>query len=824
VEGKLGGFRGFATLGGQSGGGYKLPSMNETGNNENSAFEAALALHQQGQFAAAGEAYRAILADDPAHGAARLNLGHALRRLGRDEEAEAAFQAATELPDSAAGAWYNLGNLLASRRDFGPAEAAFRKSIELQPEMAPAHYQLGCVLRDRGLIAAAIEAFQNATTLDPQLTVAQMNLGNVLRAAGRLKDSAAAHRAALALDPESWESHYNLARCLEEAGDPGAEAHLEEALDRSPWPAAVHHGFAEAAAARAAFERALEHYRAAYALEPQRHRARMGIGWALMRTGRPDAALREFAEAARSIGSDIQLLSELATMQWSLKLREEPIALLRRVVQLAPKNPEALVNLARALSSVWEIGECIELCERALAIDSDHRPAATLRGYALVEMGRVDDGIAAFRSSAASGPQAAAPNASLLFSALYSDTLSAAEVAGLHRIEGAKWESGKGTPAVHANAAAPERRLRIGYLSPDFKGNHPVAIFLKPLLRHHDRRRFEIFGYSSPDYIDETTSEIQALVDHWRDVSHWSDERLARTIEDDRIDILIDLAGLTAKTRIGALRSRPAPLQMCYIGYPHSTGLPFIDYLIADKTVAPPETDGLLVEQPLRVDHCVFCYAPDAPDWPPLQPEITGARGHVVFGSFNHVPKLTDTTVALWSRILDRVPDSRLRLKAAPFADAAIRQRYRELFGQQGIAPGRLDLDGPSPYPDLMAAYRHIDIGLDPVPYNGGTTTYQALWMGVPVVTLAGRNFCSRMGASILSNLDLHDLIAEEADSYVDIAVRLANDRGRRQELRTGLRERILNAQSCDAALFTANLEARLRDAWRDWCRRHNAD
>ncbi len=170
------------------------------------------------------------------------------------------------------------------------------------------------------------------------------------------------------------------------------------------------------------------------------------------------------------------------------------------------------------------------------------------------------------------------------------------------------------------------------------------------------------------------------------------------------------------------------------------------------------------------------------------------------------------------------MPDSRLRLKAAPFADAAIRQRYRELFEQQGIAPGRLDLDGPSPYPDLMAAYRHIDIGLDPVPYNGGTTTYQALWMGVPVITLAGRNFCSRMGASILSNLDSDDLIADEADSYVDIAVRLANDRGRRQELRTGLRERILNAQSCDAALFTANLEARLRDAWRDWCRRRNAD
>ena len=559
-----------------------------------------------------------------------------------------------------------------------------------------------------------------------------MNLGNLLRASGDLPGAAIAHRAALALTPESWEVRYNLARALEEAGDAEAEAHFEYALDLSPQPATVHHGFADAAAARGNFTIALEQYQSALALEPQRRRAQIGLGRAQMRLGQREQALREFADVSAKIGTDIQLLSELATVQWSLKLREEPVALLRRVVRLAPENPDALINLARALSSVWEISECVEMCERALIIVPDNNAARRLQGYALVEAGRANDGIAAFTEV---GEPNGGPNASLLFSTLYSDTMTAGEVADLHRTEGAKWPASGRLIESYGNVANPVRKLRIGYLSPDFKGNHPVAIFLKPLLRNHERKSFEIFAYSSPDYVDETTQEIAALADHWRDVTTWSNERLTAAIET----------------------------------------------------------------------------------------EIATARDHVVFGPCNHVPKLTETTVSLWARIIGQVPNSRLRIKAAPFTDAAIRQRYRNLFAGHGIAPERIDIDGPSEFPDLMATYRHIDIGLDPVPYNGGTTTYQTLWMGVPVVTLAGENFCGRMSASILGNLGLDELIAESEEDYIRASVRLAEDAPRRAELRIGLRETIRNARSCDPAAFTLNLETKFREIWRDWCARRNA-
>ena len=223
-----------------------------------------------------------------------------------------------------------------------------------------------------------------------------MNIGNLSRASGDLPDAAVAHQAALALNPEGWEIHCNLARALEEASDAKAEEHFEYALDLSPQPATIHHGFEDAAATRGNFTIALKQYQSALVLEPQRRRAQIGLGRAQMRLEQSEQALREFADVSAKVGTDIQLLSELATVQWSLKLREEPAALLRRVVRLAPENPDALVNLARALSSVWEISECVEICERALIIVPDNNAARRLQGYALVEAGRANDGIAAF--------------------------------------------------------------------------------------------------------------------------------------------------------------------------------------------------------------------------------------------------------------------------------------------------------------------------------------------------------------------------------------------------------------------------------------------
>ena len=777
------------------------------------SFETALARHRDGDLEGAVAAYRALLDDRADYGPALLNMGQALRRLGREEEAIECYERATELPDAAGGAWYNLGNLHLARRQFEVAESAFGKSIELTPDLAPAHFQLGCVFRDQGRSHDAISHFEQAATIDPKLHAAAMNLGNSLRAVGRLEDALAAHRRALELAPEAWEVQYNLARTLDEMADPGADTHFEKALAAAPDRGRVHQGFAAALTARGDFGRAEKHYRAAIAAGPDRLRLLIGLGRTLMRLDRRAEALAVFDDLIQKAGRDVVLLSELATAEWGLKLREEPIAVLRRIVQILPNNADAHVNLARALAGVWEIGEAVDCAQRALEIEPGRRDALTLRGYNLVEMGRVEEGLAIFEAAGADRPA----DASRLFASLYSDRLTTEELAALHRREGERWHETDSMP--HENSPDPERRLRVGYLSPDFKGNHPVAIFLKPVLAHHDRNQISVTCYSAPDYVDETTLAIRELADEWHEVGNWTDARLARQIREDGIDIMVDLAGLTAKTRIGALRGRPAPVQACYIGYVHSTGLPFIDYLIADHVVAPPGSESLFVEKALCVDDCVFCYDPEE-DLPDVGLEIARGRPEIVFGSCNHVPKLTETTIDLWAEILRGVPKSRLKLKAAPFADRAVRERYWSLFEARDVARSRIDLDGPSEYREFMAHYQHIDIALDPVPYNGGTTTYQALWMGAPVVTLAGANFCSRMSASFLGNLGLNELIAETPEEYVEIATGLANDRDRVLDLRAGMRDRMRAAPCCDPARFTRNLESLYRDIWRDWCAR----
>ena len=436
-----------------------------------------------------------------------------------------------------------------------------------------------------------------------------------------------------------------------------------------------------------------------------------------------------------------------------------------------------------------------------------------------MKQGQVEAGLAAYQAGARDAPDDDENAAGLLFSSIYSDRLSPEDTLAMHKRRMATWRRRRPPAASFANAPEPDRKLRIGYLSPDFKEQHPVGILLKPILTHHDRDRFEHVCCASIETRDESSRLFEHLSQTWHDVFGWNDERLASQIRADGIDILIDLAGHTSGSRIRVLRNRPAPIQACFIGYPHSTGLDAVDYLIADSIVCPPELDHLCSETVLRLDHCVFCFVPNE-DRPAVDVEAASRREAVTFGSFNNVPKLTPTTVAIWSEILTRLPDARLKLKAGPFADADTRERFWRSFEDQGVVRDRITLARPTPLAEMMREYGDIDIGLDPIPYNGGITTCQALSMGVPVVTLKGGSFCRRMGASILTRIGLDALIAETREAYVEAAVALAQDHDRRLALRASLRERLTAAPMCDPEAYTRNLERMYRHAWRRWCRK----
>jgi protein O-GlcNAc transferase len=369
----------------------------------------------------------------------------------------------------------------------------------------------------------------------------------------------------------------------------------------------------------------------------------------------------------------------------------------------------------------------------------------------------------------------------------------------------------------HTNERIFSRKLRIGYVSADFK-RHPVANFIEPVLAAHNRDYFEVFCYSNLGVCDDITERIKNFTDQWRDIYEVSDEKAAEIIRKDRIDILIDLSGHTDNNRILLFARKPAPVQVTWIGYPPTTGLSTIDYKIVDHYTDPPgRTERFYSEKLMRLPECSVSYLPDreSPEVGPL-PALT--KGHITFGSFNNFKKVTPQVFELWAKILNSIPGSHLIMKSHIFSDKKTSRYATDMFMRRGIIENQIILQSADPSPKHLESYSSVDIGLDTFPFNGLTTTCEAMWMGVPVITLAGNGYAACAGVSLLSNVGLTELIAQTPDEYISTAVNLAKDLKRLQSLREHLRDMMTHSSLCDAKRFTVHLEMCYRKMWETWC------
>jgi predicted O-linked N-acetylglucosamine transferase (SPINDLY family) len=399
-------------------------------------------------------------------------------------------------------------------------------------------------------------------------------------------------------------------------------------------------------------------------------------------------------------------------------------------------------------------------------------------------------------------------------SSLYTDKLSAQAVADLHRDLFVKMGEGARTRESFVRAPLAGRRLRVGVVSADFHHQHPVNIFMQPVLRELDRSKFELFMYFTGVSHDEQTLLARSRVEHWVESSSLNSVQLAKRIDADQIDLLFDMAGHTGQQRMEMFAKRAAPVQMTYLGYPGSTGVPNMDWILGDAVVTPKGCESLYSEQVWRLPGTVFCYAPEE-HYPSPAFKAADAKRTLTFGSFNNVPKLTPRTLKLWARVLEAVPDSRMVLKAPSFGDEGAVRLFSERLRALGVDLKRIEFRGPVGLTDMMAEYADIDIALDPVPYNGGTTSLQAMWMGVPVVTHMGGHFVSRMGASFMTAAGLSEWVAKDDDHYVAIAQKMASDRKGLLELKKGLRKRQTALPAWDVVAHTRALE----EAWLASCK-----
>jgi predicted O-linked N-acetylglucosamine transferase (SPINDLY family) len=489
---------------------------------------------------------------------------------------------------------------------------------------------------------------------------------------------------------------------------------------------------------------------------------------------------------------------------------------LERAASLDPQRAESLNALGCAYVALGRSADAIAAFEAALSLRPGYAAPRDNLARALRTAGRVDEAIARFREALALSPQPGT-HSNLLYTLLFSDRVTAHEVAGEHRRWAERWADPlRSEPRPHD--LDPERRLRVAYLSPDLN-QHAVSRFVEPVLASHDRSAFEVFFYADGPLADATTARLRPLADAWTPVGSLDDEALAARVRDDRIDLLVDLAGHTAHHRLLVFARRPAPVQITWIGYPHGTGLAAMDYRLTDAVSDPPgETDHLYAEALVRLPEAFSCYQPP-PDAPAVADAPCTRREGVTFGCFNNLSKMTPSVVAAWSALLAAAPRSRLLLRARALSDADTADRVRRAFAEHGVAPSRLELDPRSlPVPEHLARYAEVDVALDPFPYNGTTTTCEALWMGVPVLTVAGSTHAARVGASLLTHLGLTDWIASDPADLVVRGAALSGDLAALSSLRATLRERMRASPLCDAPRFTAHLEGTYRALWRRRC------
>ena len=510
----------------------------------------------------------------------------------------------------------------------------------------------------------------------------------------------------------------------------------------------------------------------------------------------------------------------------------DAVDLQRAVLQRHPDQTFVRVSLAYLLMETGNIAEAIRIARDLLSKSPELAEAHALMGFGFTQQGQIAESLTRFRNAMERAPDNHVVPANLLFASLYADHLSEQEITELHDELGSRIESVVTAVSIADNKSAlaadmtpsPARRpasgqnrpLRVGYLSADFR-KHPVGYFMRQILTHHDPDRVVSIGYDTTPVCDDFGEKLQSQAGDWRKCNGLSDVEIAAQIRTDAIDILVDLSGHSTGGRPGVLAQRSAPLQCLYLGYPGTSGMGCVDYVLVDRHLVPEDAadcEALYTESVERLPNSFLCFHP-YDDAPAPAPAPVEANGFITFGSYNNLPKLTDSCIASWSRVLREVPDSRLILMSLPLLDAGTRELTWQRFESHGIEKRRVDLLPPTvPLNAFLEQYRRIDIGLDTLPFNGGTTTCEALWMGVPVITLAGKRFVSRMGVSILNTVGMPELITENADDYVQRCVQLASDHDRIVDLRKKLRSQVEESPLCDGPLFARHVEDALHRMW----------
>ena len=783
-------------------------------------FERAVTLQKTGLIPDAQAVYRQLLKLAPKHFDALYLLGVSEYHAQSYQEAERHLGKAIEVEPRSAKAHLNRGVALYALGRFEEAGGCYRRAIALDPGYAVALNNLGnvCLILQR--LGEAVENYDKALAAKPDFSNAWYNRGLALQQLGRHQEALASHERALAFDPNYAEALVGQGSALRALGRP------TEALDRYDRAVAVNPNFAEAfnnrgnilrelkrlVDARDSFDRAL-------AINPnfaEAHNGRGGVS----------TNLRDYDQAIASLGRALavrpnypEAFANRGAAWLELRRFNEAAADYERALTLAPGLVEGWVGLGNTLHQSKRYTEAIACCERALALDPNAARPHALMGHCLMILGRIDEAIAKLDDALRIKPDLEDVISLKIFILDFADGADFVQHRDVRRVW---WEQIGSRIAVdgvpHRNVRDPQRRLVVGYVSADFR-EHSAARAFKPVLQYADKALFETVCYSCSVSEDRLTGEFRQMADRWRDVSQWTDDRLADQVRQDAVDILVDLSGHTGGHRLGVFVRKPAPIQVHGWGHGTPPGLSAIDYVFSDSVSIPSEVRHHFTETIYDLS-CFMTLDPLPTDVVRVAGLPALATGFVTFGVFNRVSKISDAAIKVWAQILGRLPGSKLLIKDGGLDDASVRDGLLARFARNGVSAERIELLGATPRSDHLATLNRVDICLDPFPQNGGVSTWEALQMGVPVVAKLGNTLSGRVAGSILAAIEMKDWFAETAQDYVEIAVARASRLDELAAERHALPGRIAASTAGNPAAYAGEVAKAYRRMWQIYCAR----
>jgi len=767
--------------------------------------------HRAGDLVAARQLYAHILRDAPNHAVALFRHGLLELQSGRPETALSLLERAVAAAPEESRHHIGLGQARQALEQLSGAADSYRQGIAIDPTSSDAHFALGNVLQSMRSYADAIAAYERAVELQPDSFAALNNLGNCLQRGGRFPEAAAAYTQALKLRPTEAGAMANLGTVLQEVGR-GDEAIvlLRAALDLRPDQAAHAINLGIALCRRHEFAEAEGILRRALDQDQRSADAAFNLGNALHGLGRSKEAAGLYQQALQLRPGFVDASINLGNMYRATGEFTAAVAAYAATLLIQPDSIAAMNNAGCVLRTMGRFDDAEDMLRRGLKIDARHAALHDNLGSVLKDVGDLDAAIACFRQSLALEPNNATTHSNLAYALSFQATQPQPILE-----ECLRWNIRFGAvPRLgpQRRQDALPRRLRIGYVSPDFR-EHCQSLFTMPLLSHHDHRAFEIYCYSSVERPDDRTRRVAEYADVWRDVRTLDDAALADTIRADNIDILVDLTMHMARGRPLTFVRKPAPIQVAWLAYPGTTGIEAMDFRISDSRLDPEGFDSHYSERTIRLPDSFWCYDPLATE-PTANALPATTRGYVTLGCLNNPCKLTDATLQLWSRVLHAVPTSRLLLLAPSGRHG---RRLAQRLSLLGIADDRVGFVPYRARAEYLRTYHDIDLGLDTFPYNGHTTSLDSLWMGVPTVTRVGNTSVGRGGLSQLFQVGLSELAADTDAAFVDIAVELCANLPRLAQLREHLRERLEQSPLMDGPRFAAQMESVYRRLWRQY-------